>query len=334
MDSWDGEPMTGTTVSMDTLRDWLDQGRPVTVLDVRPSEQYAEWAIPGSIHVDAYRALKAGDPNALSGLRLRQDRPVITVCGQGHTAAIVTRQLRDWGYDALTLGGGMKAWSLAWNTAEVQLMDNPAFVIQVRRTGKGCLSYLIGSGRQAAVIDASLAPEVYVRIAKKIGCEISAVLDTHIHADHLSRSRRLAERTGATLYLPHQQRVLHAFQSMRDTETIEIGRAKLQALHTPGHTSESNCYLLDGEALFTGDTLFLAGVGRPDLEATPEGARTRARQLYVSLQKILSLPVDVLVLPGHMNHPAPFDGIACFAPLALVVLQPEKQHGNHGGQLI
>ena len=72
--------MSDTTVSMDTLRHWLDQGRPVTVLDVRPSDQHAEWAIPGSVHVDAYEALKSNDPDALLGVRLPQDRPVVTVC--------------------------------------------------------------------------------------------------------------------------------------------------------------------------------------------------------------------------------------------------------------
>lgn len=101
--------MTDMTVSMDTLRDWLDQGRPLTVLDVRPSEQYAEWAIPGSVHIDAYEALKVNDPGALLGLRLPQDRPVVTVCGMGRTSAIATQQLRDRGYEAFTLIGGMKA---------------------------------------------------------------------------------------------------------------------------------------------------------------------------------------------------------------------------------
>jgi glyoxylase-like metal-dependent hydrolase (beta-lactamase superfamily II) len=92
----------------------------------------------------------------------------------------------------------------------------------------------------------------------------------------------------------------------------------LTAIHTPGHTPESTCYLLDGKVLFTGDTLFLAGVGRPDLEATADGAHLRAEQLYDSLQKILALPAETLILPGHVSHPVPFDGVPLHARLAAV----------------
>ena len=97
-----------------------------------------------------------------------------------------------------------------------------------------------------------------------------------------------------------------------------MGAAQLTPLHTPGHTPESTCYLLDGKVLFTGDTLFLAGVGRPDLEASADDARLRAELLHASLQKILALPAETLILPGHVNHPAPFDGVPLYARLAEV----------------
>ena len=273
-----GEPVSGITLSMDILRDWLDQGRPVTVLDVRSSDQHAEWAIPGSVHVDAYEALKAHDPEAVSEIQLPLDRPVVTVCGMGRVSAVAAQQLRDRGYEALSLEGGMKAWSLAWNTAEVPLRNNSARVIQFRRTGKGCLSYLVGSRNEAATIDASLPPEVYLNIATNLGWRITDVLDTHIHADHLSRSRQLAHLTAAALHVPMQGRVTYAFSPVLDGQCVELGEARLTALLTPGHTAESTCYLLDDKVLFTGDTLFLAGVGRPDLEATPEDARSQSRE--------------------------------------------------------
>ena len=316
--------MIGLMVSMDTLRDWLDQGRPVTVLDVRPSEQYAEWAIPGSVHVDAYEALKANDPGALSGLRIPQGRPVVTVCAMGRTSAIAAQQLRDRGFEALSLAGGMKAWSCAWNTAEINFGSGS--VIQVRRTGKGCLSYIVGSGDRAAVIDASLAPEVYLDLASRSRWKITDVFDTHVHADHLSRSRQLAKLCGATLRLPEQQRVSYRFTATRDGEIIQVGDAQLTAIHTPGHTPESTCYLLNGKVLFAGDTLFLAGVGRPDLEATADGARLRAELLHASLRKILSLPPETLILPGHVSHPVPFDGVPLYARLAEVRGRVQSLH--------
>jgi hypothetical protein len=135
-----------------------------------------------------------------------------------------------------------------------------------------------------------------------------AVLDTHIHADHLSRSRQLAELAGATFYLPTQQRVAFPFTGLHDSDVVSIGTAQLVALHTPGHTLESTCYLLNSRVLFTGDTLFLAAVGRPDLEANPDKAHKRAQLLYESLQRLLTLAPDTLVLPGHTSTPPAFDG--------------------------
>jgi glyoxylase-like metal-dependent hydrolase (beta-lactamase superfamily II)/rhodanese-related sulfurtransferase len=293
---------------MDTLRQWLEQERPVFILDVRPAEERAEWAIPGSIHVDAYHALKAGDPQALANVELPDNVPVVTICGAGKTSLIAAEQLLSRGIPARSLKGGMQAWSLAWNAAEVTLPGSAARVIQVRRTGKGCLSYLIGADGNALVIDPALDPAVYRDLAQRQGWRITHVLETHLHADHLSRARALAEQSGAALLLPAGHRVAAPFTPLADGETIAVGAARLTVLHTPGHTSESSCYLLDGAALFTGDTLFLAAVGRPDLHASQAGAREKAQALYRSLQRLLHLDPGVLVLPGHTSEPVAFNG--------------------------
>jgi glyoxylase-like metal-dependent hydrolase (beta-lactamase superfamily II)/rhodanese-related sulfurtransferase len=304
------------SIDVETLRTWLEEGRPVTILDVRPAEQRAEWAIPGSAHIDAYRALNEHDPHALDAVEVDEHAPVVTVCAAGRTSQLAAAQLAVRGIPALSLEGGMKAWSLAWNTARVPIPDSPVQVIQVRRTGKGCLSYLIGAGEEAFVIDASLDPQVYLDLASSRGWQITSVFDTHIHADHLSRSRLLAERSGATLFLPEQQRVSFPFTALRDGDTLATPHLALTALRTPGHTWESTCYLLNNRVLLTGDTLFPTGVGRPDLEANEEQARARATALYHSLHKLLALPADTLVLPGHASRPVPFDGIPVSARLA------------------
>jgi Metallo-beta-lactamase superfamily len=109
-------------------------------------------------------------------------------------------------------------------------------VIQVRRTGKGCLSYLIGADEEAAVIDASLDPQVYLDLAAEHGWQVTRVLETHIHADHLSRSRQLAEQSGARLMLPDQQRVTFPFTAVYDGERLPSETMQLVALQTPGHT--------------------------------------------------------------------------------------------------
>jgi glyoxylase-like metal-dependent hydrolase (beta-lactamase superfamily II) len=317
-----------TTISVETLRVWLEEQRPVTILDVRPQQDFADWRIPGSVHVDAYDALKARDPAALTDVALPVDRLVVTVCGVGRTSQIAAEQLRARGVRALSLEGGMQAWSLAWNTAEVPLDDSSVRVIQVRRTGKGCLSYLIGAGEEAFVIDASLDPQVYLDLARSYGWQITSVFDTHIHADHLSRSRQLAERSGAILFLPEQHRVSFPFTAVRDGDTLAISQLLLTALHTPGHTLESTCYLLNNVVLFTGDTLFPTGVGRPDLEANEEQARVRATALYHSLHKLLALADETLVLPGHTSMPVPFDGVPIVSTLAEIDEQVAMLHST------
>jgi rhodanese-related sulfurtransferase len=129
--------VTEGTIGATTLRDMLERGERVIVVDVRKGEDHAEWSIPGSVHFDAYDTLHAADEQAMEGLELPEDVPVVTVCGRGRSSAVAADQLRRRGYEALSLEGGMKAWSLAWNTAEVPLPGVKAEVVQMRRTGKG-----------------------------------------------------------------------------------------------------------------------------------------------------------------------------------------------------
>ena len=292
-------------IDVPKLRQWLEEKRPVTVLDVRLDEDREQWSIPGSVHVNAYEALKAGQRDLFSNVPLPVGVPVVTVCNRGIVSEIAAKRLVEAGVPAVSLQGGMEAWSLAWNTAEMDL--SRMHVIQVRRTGKGCLSYLLCSGNEAIVIDASLEPELYLELAEQQGVRIRYVFDTHIHADHLSRSKRLAESSGAELWLPKQNRVHFPHCVLEDGRELHFGDSVLQAIHTPGHTGESTCYFVDRQALFTGDTLFLSGVGRPDLHADSSQTRERAGQLYHSLKKILALEPSVRIFPGHTSAPVPFD---------------------------
>jgi glyoxylase-like metal-dependent hydrolase (beta-lactamase superfamily II) len=293
-------------VDTDTLRQWLELGHPVTVLDVRSDEDRAQWAIPSSVHINVYEALKANTSGVLDDLSVKPGIPVVTVCNFGRMSDRAADLLAARGVKALSLTGGMKAWSLAWNTAEFALSN--ARVVQVRRTGKGCLSYLLVSGSDAVVVDASLPPEVYLTLAKKHGVRIRFVMDTHIHADHLSRSRSLSEAAGAELFLPAQERVRFSYRPLSQGSVIEFAAARLEATATPGHTNESMSYVLDGEAVLTGDTLFPASIGRPDLHADAHEARERASLLFQSLNQLTALGPDVLVLSGHASEPVPFDG--------------------------
>src|SRR5207247_2893485 len=135
--------------------------------------------------------------------------------------------------------------------------------------------------------------------------------------------RKSAARSVPMLVRPVHPRASHRISAMRDGGPRETPSMLLTALRTPGHTMESTCYLLNNYLLFTGDTLFPTGIGRPDLEADEQQVRFRASALYHSLHKILALPSDTLVLPGHTSTPVPFDGI----PIAAMLAQIDEEVG-------
>jgi glyoxylase-like metal-dependent hydrolase (beta-lactamase superfamily II)/rhodanese-related sulfurtransferase len=300
---------TATTMTVDELQAHLRNGDQITVIDIREREAREEWSIPGSRHVPIYDEIKEGDLSALRALDVPEDQPAVIVCNAGVTSAKAVESLQEQGGEAMSLEGGMNAWSLAWNFADVDLPRARAQVVQIRRTGKGCLSYLISSEGQALVIDPSLDPQIYLDLATDRGWTITKVVDTHVHADHLMRSRELAARAGATFFLPRSDRADYPYEPLDNGDRIEFGSSTLRVIATPGHTPESASYLLDDTALFTGDTLFLDGVGRPDLVADPADLPTPAKRLFASLQHLLTkLPSETVILPGHTGQPVPFDG--------------------------
>ncbi len=147
------------------------------------------------------------------------------------------------------------------------------------------------------------------RLLRERGWRLVAVADTHIHADHLSRSRLLAQQVGVDVWLPAQHRARFPFRAVVQGDQTPFGSTALIAMRTPGHTEESTTYLLDGAAGFTGDTLFLNSVGRPDLEGgTRKELESRAGLLHRSIRHLLELPEATQVLPGHVSEPVPFDG--------------------------
>jgi glyoxylase-like metal-dependent hydrolase (beta-lactamase superfamily II)/rhodanese-related sulfurtransferase len=307
-------------LSPEDLRNALDAGERLTIVDVRPAAERAEWSIPGSLHVDAYASLRVGDRSVLAEFArtLPTDRPVVTVCAKGRTSLLAAEALDDLGFTVSSLSGGMAAWTGAWNIADVALPARAQVqVVQVRRIGKGCLSYLLGCDAQAAVIDPAVDPAVFIGLARQRGWNITAVLDTHVHADHVTRAYELAEQCRAPLYLPRQQRVSRPHSALDDGAMVRVGSATLRALRTPGHTHESTCYVVDDVAVCSGDTLFLDTVGRPDLAAADaEEPRQRAASLFRSLhERLLGLPADMVVMPGHASVALPFDGQAFAAPL-------------------
>jgi len=173
----------------------------------------------------------------------------------------------------------------------------------------GCAAYVFGCAGKgfAAVVDPQDRDlDNYVEFAAVKGMRITHVIDTHVHADHISGGRTLAERTGAAYALHMSAPVAFPFLPLRDGQEITLGNVTARILHTPGHTPESICLIVTDTTrgsepwfLLTGDTLFVGSVGRPDLS---EYAEQSARDLYHSLQRqILSLPDNLEIYPGHFS---------------------------------
>ena len=295
----------GTRINVAALSNWFSNKRPVIVLDVRPKSEREEWSIPGSIHADVYDKLKTGDQNVFDNINLDFDKPIVTVCAAGQTSLKAAEILKEKGYDAYSLVGGMKAWNFAWNKAEIVFAE--AKVIQIRRSSKGVLSYIIGSKDEAIVIDAALDPEVYIDLAEANGWSVKYVSDTHIHADYISRTRELAKASGAKHLLIDKAAVNYPFMPIRDGDQVQVGNATIEVLHTPGHTMESTSFRLGNDAILTGDTLFVDGVGRPDLKADQDEVIKRSKLLFDSLHRLLNLDPDTRVLPAHLAKAVPFD---------------------------
>ena len=181
--------------------------------------------------------------------------------------------------------------------------------MEVKQIYTGCLAqgaYYIESNGEAAIVDPLREVQPYIDLANQRGAKIKYVLETHFHADFVSGHVTLAEKTGAPIVFGPNATPGFEVHSAKDGERLKLGNVEIEVLHTPGHTMESTTYLLRNEAgnphaIFSGDTLFLGDVGRPDLAQKSDlTIEDLASHLYDSLrEKIMTLPDDTIVYPGH-----------------------------------
>jgi glyoxylase-like metal-dependent hydrolase (beta-lactamase superfamily II) len=220
------------------------------------------------------------------------------VCAKGSRAQQGAEVLLAHGISSHVLKGGMEAWASTYDSVSGEFAG--ATVVQLRRRGKGCLSYVVGAGTKAIVIDPSRDLAQYLDVARDHAWTITHVLDTHLHADHISGARDLAATTGAALWLNSADPYNFDFVPLTDGSQIELASGvnlTVSAVNVPGHTEGSTMYQLGEQAVFTGDTLFLESVGRPDLA---DQAEAFAHSLYRSLhERVLPLDDSIMVFPAH-----------------------------------
>ena len=183
--------------------------------------------------------------------------------------------------------------------------------MKVEQIYTGCLAqgaYYIESEGEVAIVDPLREVEPYIKKAAAEGARIKYVLETHFHADFVSGHLDLSQKTGAAIVFGPNAAPSFPIHAAKDGEILSLGNIKIKVLHTPGHTMESTCYLLMDEegkemALFSGDTLFIGDVGRPDLAQKGKAELTEdtlAGYLYDSLRnKIMPLADDIIVYPAH-----------------------------------
>ncbi|MES3161893.1 MAG: rhodanese-like domain-containing protein [Halorubrum sp.] len=336
-----------TVVSAAEFRDMIDAARrgerSFAVVDTRPADSFAGWRIAGSTNYfyKPFHEFDRDDFETETGVG--PDETVVLTCAKGKASFDLGEELAAAGYgDVYVIDDGMRGWSAVYDHAQIPLPDDELDtldIVQVQRRAKGCLGYLVVGGRAdpdrtsigdaldttdpdarvAVAVDVSRHGEEWQAAADAHDAEIAAVLDTHVHADHLSGGRALADELAVPYYLPAAaaaRDVAHAFEPIERNEVLDVGGVDLKALATPGHTDDMASYLVGRSAVLTGDTLFVDSVGRTELQfaavADADGradaeddtaaAQTGAQQLYDSLHgTLLAEPDDVVVLPGHFS---------------------------------
>ncbi|WP_115864204.1 MBL fold metallo-hydrolase [Halorussus litoreus] len=296
------------TITAEQLAEKTDANERFTLVDTRPEDSFEAWHVPDAENVP-YDPADGLSEDPLNGENeLDASQPVVAICGKGLTSTAFAFELEEYGYDDVSaVTGGMEAWSKLYETVPIETVSDDLVVRQVQRRAKGCLGYVVGSkeAEEAVVVDASRQTDQFKVAAQDAGLSITRVLDTHVHADHISGSPVLADKIGLPYHLgdtASERGVQYEYEPLSDGETIEVGEVEIEALHTPGHTSEMLNYLVDGELLLTGDTLFVDSVGRTELQFGEDDASRGAELLYDSLHEtILELPDDTTILPGHLT---------------------------------
>ncbi|ACA41863.1 Hypothetical yrkH protein [Lysinibacillus sphaericus C3-41] len=272
------------------------------ILDVRNADAFEDWKIEGH----RFEYLNVPYFELLDGVeeilpKIPSNKKILVVCAKEGSSLMVAEMLSEAGRDVAYLAGGMKSWSEYLEPIKVGDLTGGGELYQFVRLGKGCLSYMVISEGEAAIIDAVRFTDVFISFAEQKNVKITHVFDTHLHADHISGGRHIAEATGAVYYLPPKdaEEVVFSYIPLVDGVTVQIGNSKIDvgAIYSPGHTIGSTSFVVDSKYLLTGDILFIDSIGRPDLAGLAEDWVGDLRDTLYKRYRELS--GELIVLPAH-----------------------------------
>jgi glyoxylase-like metal-dependent hydrolase (beta-lactamase superfamily II) len=272
------------------------------ILDVRNESDFKDWKIEG----ENFEYLNVPYFELLDGVeeiieKIPTDKEVLVVCAKEGSSVMVSEMLSEAGLSVSYLKGGMKSWSEHLEPVKVGDLNDGGEIYQFVRIGKGCLSYMVVSNGEAALIDATRMTDIYLEFANSINTKITHVFDTHLHADHISGGREIAQKTGTTYWLPPKDatEVTFDYQPLEDGNDVTIGNTTINiaALYSPGHTIGSTSFVVDTKFLLSGDILFIDSIGRPDIAGKAEDWVGDLRETLYKRYRELS--DELTVLPAH-----------------------------------
>ncbi|OLO28503.1 hypothetical protein BTR23_17335 [Alkalihalophilus pseudofirmus] len=288
-------------ISVKELTKKIINGEEIFILDVRNTSDFDDWKVEGeNVHIinQPYFDLMENIDPIMN--KLPKDQPIYVICAKGGSSEFVAEQIAEAGFhNVYSIEGGMKAWSEHLEPIKIGSLTGGGSLYQFVRIGKGCLSYLIESNGEAVIVDTARMIEPYEEFVKEHNLKLTHLLDTHLHADHISGGRILAEKVGATYHLPPKdaEEVTFSYSKLEDGNEIKIGDVIIKAIYSPGHTIGSTSFIVDDQYLLTGDILFIDSIGRPDLAGKAEDWVADLRETLYKRYK--GLEEKLIVLPAH-----------------------------------
>jgi len=296
--------MEPTSYKAEDLFEWVTrEGEEFLLLDVRVNEEFDRFKVEGPFLSDMVNVpyVEFVEHEEESVAKVPRAQKVRIVCAKEGSAKYVGEILMNHGFeDVRFLEGGIKTWGNMLAPKPVASEDDYQ-LFQFIRPGKASCSYGLISNDEMALFDPSRNTDFYQRFAENKGARIVKSFETHLQADYISGSKKIATDSGAHI-LGHENDFKDAtfnYQKIEDQQvyTFSRGGPEIKALHMPGHTPGSTSYLIDNKYLVTGDTVFILSIGRPDLGGKAE---EWSKLLYNTLKtKIADLSNELVILPGH-----------------------------------